>query len=131
MNISQAAKQAGLTSKALRYYESVSLVIPGRNPNGYREYSPAEVETLRFIQRARSSGFSVEEVGELLQLYRNPARRSHDAKLLVREKIEQVEEQLRNLKEMRSNLRALADACAGDDSPHCAILDQLAGGESR
>ena len=130
MNISQAARQAGLTPKALRYYESVALVTPQRNPNGYREYTSAEVEVLCFIQRARSSGFSVEEVGELLSLYRNPARRSHDAKLLVREKIQQVEEQLRNLEEMRSNLEALAGACAGDDSPHCAILDQLAGGES-
>ena len=130
MNISQAAKQAGLTAKALRYYESVALVTPHRNPNGYREYTAAEVETLRFIQRARSSGFSVEEVGELLSLYRNPARRSHDAKLLVEEKIQQVEEQLRNLEEMRGNLKALAGACAGDDSPHCAILDQLADSES-
>ena len=130
MNISQAAEQSGLTPKALRYYESVALIAPRRGPNGYREYTAADVETLRFIQRARSSGFSVEEVGDLLGLYRNPARRSHDAWQLVQEKIQQVEEQLRNLQEMRRNLRALAGACAGDDSPQCAILDQLAGGDS-
>lgn len=131
MNISQAAKRSGLTPKALRYYESVALITPGRGPNGYREYTAADVETLRFIQRARSSGFSVEEVGELLSLYRNPARRSHDARQLVQERLLQLEEQLRNLQEMRRNLRALAGACAGDDSPECAILDQLAGGDPR
>lgn len=53
MNISQAAQRAGLSAKALRYYESIELVQPSRGPNGYREYSRADVETLQFIQRAR------------------------------------------------------------------------------
>lgn len=128
MNISQAAKRAGLSPKALRYYESIGLLTPQRGPNGYREFTATEVETLQFIQRARSSGFSVEEVRELLDLYRDPHRRSHDAKVLVEEKLQQIEKQLANLKLMRSSLRALADACAGDDSPNCAILDQLASG---
>lgn len=129
MNISQAAQRAGLTAKALRYYESIDLLIPQRNPNGYREYSQSDVATLQFIQRARACGFSVEEVKELLALYRNPARRSHDAKVLVQEKLVQVEEQLANLEAMRSSLRGLADACAGDDSPSCGILDHLASGD--
>lgn len=129
MNISQAAQRAGLTAKALRYYESIDLLIPQRNPNGYREYSQSDVATLQFIQRARACGFSVEEVKELLALYRNPSRRSHDAKVLVQEKLVQVEEQLANLEAMRSSLRGLADACAGDDSPNCGILDHLASGD--
>lgn len=129
MNISQAAQQSGLTAKALRYYESIDLVRPGRSANGYRDYSERELETLHFIQRARAVGFSVEEVRDLLQLYRNPSRRSHDAKLLVLEKLEHIEAQLRNLREMRTTLTDLAQRCAGDESPECAILDELAGGE--
>ncbi|WP_078084800.1 MerR family DNA-binding protein [Microbulbifer mangrovi] len=129
MNISQAAQRAGLTAKALRYYESIDLLVPQRNPNGYREYSQSDVATLQFIQRARACGFTVEEVRELLALYRNPDRRSHDAKVLVEEKLLQVEQQLESLKAMRSSLRGLAEACAGDDFPECGILDHLASGE--
>ncbi|WP_105103892.1 MerR family transcriptional regulator [Microbulbifer pacificus] len=129
MNISQAAKQAGLSAKALRYYESIDLLQPARGPNGYREYSRDDVETLQFIQRARACGFSVEEVRQLLTLHRNPARHSHDAKLLVEEKLQQVEQQLQTLQVMKKTLGELADSCAGDDSPECAILSQLASKE--
>ncbi|WP_160153204.1 Cu(I)-responsive transcriptional regulator [Microbulbifer sp. ALW1] len=129
MNISQAAKRAGLSAKALRYYESINLISPSRSPNGYREYSHADVDILQFIQRARSCGFSVDEVRALLELHRNPARHSHDAKVLVEEKLQQVERQLEVLKSMRKTLRGLADSCAGDDSPECAILNQLASGD--
>ncbi|MFV8781804.1 MerR family DNA-binding protein [Microbulbifer sp. SA54] len=128
MNISDAARRAGLSTKALRYYESVNLLIPGRGPNGYREYSLADLETLQFIQRARASGFAVEEVRDLLNLYRNPSRRSHDAKLLVQEKLAQIEVQLQSLQQMRDSLRSLEASCAGGDSPDCAILHQLASG---
>lgn len=128
MNISQAAQKSGLSAKTLRYYESIDLVQPGRADNGYRDYSVKQVETLCFIRRARATGFSINEVRDLLDLYRNPVRRSHDAKLLVQEKLQHIEEQLRTLREMHSALRTLADSCSGDDSPKCAILDSLAGG---
>jgi len=128
MNISQAARRSGLTAKALRYYESIELLSPGRSENGYRDYSERDLETLRFIQRARAVGFAIDEVRDLLELHHNPARRSHDAKRLVREKLAHVEEQLRNLREMRAALRSLADSCAGNESPECAILDNLSGG---
>ncbi|SDZ88150.1 MerR family transcriptional regulator [Microbulbifer marinus] len=129
MNISQAAQRSGLTAKALRYYESIDLLAPGRADNGYRDYSERDLETLRFIQRARATGFSIDEVRDLLELHRDPGRRSHDAKRLVEEKLRRVEEQLRNLREMRTSLRGLADSCAGDESPECAILDNLSGGQ--
>lgn len=128
MNISQAAEFSGLTVKALRYYESIQLVSPCRGENGYRDYSARDLETLRFIQRARAGGFAIDEVRDLLELHRNPARRSHDAKLLVLEKLQCIEQQLKSLREMRATLRSLAEQCAGDESPECAILDRLAGG---
>lgn len=128
MNISQAAQRSGLTAKALRHYESIELLTPERSDNGYRTYSERDLETLRFIRRARAVGFGIDEVRELLELHRNPARRSHDAKILVQEKLAHIEDQLRTLRELRTNLRGLADRCAGNESPECAILDSLSGG---
>ncbi|MFA0809982.1 MerR family transcriptional regulator [Microbulbifer epialgicus] len=127
MNISQAARSSGLSSKALRHYEAIGLLVPGRGVNGYRQYSASDVETLRFIQRARVSGFSTGEVRVLLELRDTPDRRSRETKLLVSEKLSQLEEQLRDLLEMRATLLALVESCAGNDSPECAILDQLSG----
>ena len=59
MNIGQAAKQAGLNSKTIRYYEQIELLAPARRAdNSYRDYSDNDVENLRFLQRARQAGSS-------------------------------------------------------------------------
>ncbi|MFI2810584.1 MULTISPECIES: MerR family DNA-binding protein [Microbulbifer] len=126
MNISAAAQVSGLTTKALRYYESSGLVVPGRCANGYRDYSDADLEALHFIRRARNAGFSVDEVSDLLALHRNPRRRSREARAMVEGKLGQLERQIEQLRDMRATLRELARDCPGDDSPECSILAGLA-----
>jgi len=129
MNISQAAKASGLSAKAIRYYERVGLAPePVRGGNGYREYSAADLETLSFIQRARSTGFSVEESRQLLSLYENTDRHSAEVKTLVEEKLQQVESQLEALVSMRNTLQTLVGACPGDEQSRCNIIDTLAEG---
>ena len=126
MNISQAATMSGLPVKTLRYYEEIGLVQPGRQQgNDYRDYSHGDVEHLRFLQRARAVGFSLEICRELLELYRNPQRRCSQVKQLVLEKIEQVEAQLRELQALKSILSDMAESCAGDDSSDCTIIEAL------
>ncbi|WP_237058786.1 MerR family DNA-binding protein [Microbulbifer sediminum] len=126
MNISAAARLSGLTTKALRYYESSGLVVPGRCANGYRDYNDADLEALHFIRRARNAGFSVDEVSGLLALHRNPRRRSREARAMVEGKLAQLDEQIDQLREMRTTLQGLAQDCPGDDSPECSILAGLA-----
>ena len=73
MNIGQAAQASGLSSKTIRYYESVDLIgQPNRAANGYREYNDFDVEVLHFIARARATGFSLPETRQLLSLYLQP-----------------------------------------------------------
>ncbi|SDJ57097.1 MerR family DNA-binding protein [Microbulbifer yueqingensis] len=126
MNISRVAEATGLSGKALRYYEEHGLVVPGRGANGYREYSERDIDALHFIQRARCAGFSVGEVRGLLELYRNPARRSRDAREMVEAKLAQVDAQIEQLLAVRANLHELARDCPGNDSPECPILQGLA-----
>lgn len=131
MNISQAAQACGLPNKTIRYYEEIGLVVPRRQEgNDYRVYSLDDVAQLRFLQRARAVGFSLDECRELLALYADPERRCVQVKALVNEKINQVDQQLISLHAMRDTLVGMANECAGDNTSDCAIINQLAVAES-
>lgn len=69
LTIGQAALQAGLTSDTIRYYERLRLVKRApRSGSGYRLYDEGAVDRLRLIRRARSLGFSLDEIRLLFRL---------------------------------------------------------------
>lgn len=126
MNIGTVAKLTGLNTKTIRYYEEIALITPSsRSDNGYRQYSENELEQLHFVQRARKTGFNIEECRQLLSLFNNSGRQSHQVKNLVLEKAQVVAQQIEELKLMHQCLIDLASQCQSDEEPHCAILDHL------
>ena len=126
MNIGEAAKRSGVTAKTIRYYESIGLIpAVGRTASGYRAYTVQEVETLRFIQRARSLGFSVEDVSGLLELWRDRSRASADVKAIALKHVGEIERKIAQLESIRRTLLDLTSRCCGDDHPDCPILDGL------
>ena len=127
MTIGEVARRSGVPSKTIRYYESVGLVRePGRSDNGYRRYGPRSVDELRFVQRARSLGFTIKEVGSLLALWGDEQRRSAEVKEMALAHVADVERKIEQLQSIRRTLLELAERCHGDDRPDCPILDQLA-----
>ncbi len=95
MNIGNAAERSGVPAKTIRYYEEIGLIPPAiRAENGYRHYGRNDVETLRFIQRARHLGFSVKDVGSLLALWRDKKRASADVKTFALNHIKEVERRI-------------------------------------
>ena len=127
MNIGAAAQRSGLPAKTIRYYEGVGLVRPAkRQGNSYRDYDDADIHRLRFVQRARALGFSVQQCRELLALYEDGSRASADVKALALRHIAEIDERIEALGTMRSTLSALAERCHGDGRPACPILDDLA-----
>jgi MerR family copper efflux transcriptional regulator len=77
MRIANAARLSGVPAKLIRYYESIGLLSPaGRDANGYRAFDERNVHELRFIKRARSLGFAIKQIGELLGLWRDTRRRA-------------------------------------------------------
>ncbi|MYM62900.1 Cu(I)-responsive transcriptional regulator [Pseudomaricurvus sp. HS19] len=131
MNISEVARLTGLTSKTIRYYETLGLIDPDRAANGYRTYGSEDVEALQFLQRARATGFGLDESRQLLGLYREPQRHSAHVRELVQHKLEQVNEQINHLQAMAQTLQGMVKACRGDDAPDCAIIDRLADSERK
>ena len=126
MNIGMAAEKSGLPAKTIRYYEEVGLVRPDRSENGYRTYSEKEVHKLRFLHRARSLGFGIEECRQLLALYEDRGRASADVKHIAEAKIAEVDRKIAELEDLRRTLTHLARNCRGDERPDCPILEELA-----
>lgn len=127
MNIGEASKGSGVSTKMIRYYESIGLIRPPlRTEAGYRVYSDSEVHALRFINQARDLGFSTEQIGDLLALWRDRTRVSADVKAIALEHIEALEAKAQALQAMSATLRHLADNCHGDDRPDCAIIEGFA-----
>ncbi|WP_263265021.1 Cu(I)-responsive transcriptional regulator [Pseudomonas sp. RIT-PI-S] len=129
LNIGQAAARSGLSAKMIRHYEQIGLLAPAsRSASGYRLYGPEALDTLVFIKSARALGFSLEAVGQLLALKRDPGRASADVQALARRHITALDERIYELTALRDGLRTLVSQCQGNDSPQCAILDELAAG---
>jgi MerR family copper efflux transcriptional regulator len=127
MNVGAAARRSGLPAKTIRYYEDIGLVRPARAANGYRDYSGDDIHRLAFLRRARSLGFSIEECRQLLALYRDKGRASHQVREIARSHVAAIEEKVRELESMRATLEKLIHACHGDERPDCPILDDMAG----
>ena len=128
MNIGQVAQASGVPSKTIRYYEEIGLIArAARSSGNYRVYGGTDVQTLRFIQRARGLGFSVEEVGALLALWRDRARSSVQVKALAERHLRDIDRKIAGMASIRATLEQLTARCHGDDRPDCPILDDLAG----
>ena len=127
MRIQQASRQSGMPAKTIRFYEDIGLVRPAaRSANGYRQFSDTDVRTLKFIQRARKLGFSVEDIQKLLSLWQDKKRASADVKKLALAHVNEIEARIRELESVKHAILHLADRCHGDERPECPILDELA-----
>ncbi len=132
MNIGEAANASGVSAKMIRYYEQVGLIAPpARTGSGYRVYGETDVHALRFIRRARDLGFTVEQIAELMQLWRDRGRASADVKRLALEHVNVLEAKMREIEAMAKALKHLAANCHGDNRPDCPILDELAHGGAK
>lgn len=131
MKIGEIAKAAGVPAKTIRYYEEIGLIAPAdRTVAGYRSYGDKDLETLRFIARARGLGFSVAEVSDLLALWRDRERSSAQVKAVAEQHLQDMDAKIRELQSLRATLADLIHRCHGDSRPDCPILKDLAGSGS-
>jgi MerR family transcriptional regulator, copper efflux regulator len=130
MNIGQASRASGVTTKMIRYCDEIGLVRPSsRTDSNYREYDERQVNELRFIKRARSLGFSMEEITVLLSLWRDRERPSREVKAIADRHLADLDARIAEMQAMADTLRHLSHCCAGDDRPDCPILEDLTQGQ--
>ena len=127
MNIGEAAQVSGVSAKMIRHYEDIGLIPKaGRTTSGYRVYSGTDLHVLSFIRQARNLGFSIGRIRDLLGLWQNKRRTSQKVKELAMNHLQELDERILELQEIRQAIAHLADHCHGDERPDCPILEGLA-----
>lgn len=131
LTIGQVARQAGVGVETVRFYEREGLIEPpDRRNSGYRQFGEEVVGRLKFIRRAKTLGFTLREIKELLSLKLDPGTSCADVKGRAVAKIDDIDAKIDSLKRMRRSLVKLTKACAGrGTSSDCPILHALDGVE--
>lgn len=129
MLIGEVAVAADVNVQTLRFYERRGLLsVPRRTDGGYRDYDDEAVAILRFIKRAQSVGFTLEEIRELLRLRERPRRDCSEVEKLAPAKLDDVKAKLKDLRSLKRALTELAAACQTAGEPlRCALLEALEG----
>ena len=128
MNIGDAASASGVSAKMIRYYESTGLIPkPARSDAGYRRYTAADVNTLRFIRRARDFGLPMPRIELLIGLWLDRQRPSREVKKIALDHVAELRAKIADLSAMADALEHLAAQCHGDGRPDCPILHDLEG----
>lgn len=131
--IGQLAKEAGVSTDTIRYYERIRLMPrPGRNTSGYRIYNLDTVTRISFIQKAQALGFSLEEIKDVLDL-RGTGKLPCETVIQMAEfRLAGIEQQLATLSVLRDSIRKYIrrwkrqsnnKACAA--SQFCNLIEEI------
>lgn len=133
MKIGDLVKIHGVSVDTIRFYEKQSLLAPKRLVSGYRTYTQTDSHRLGFILRAKSMGFSLAQISELLQIEDNKDRwQCADVKDKVQQKMNEIKSKMNELQQLYQSLQQLDDACCGGSvsATKCSILSTLASGKT-
>jgi MerR family copper efflux transcriptional regulator len=126
-NIGEASTATGVSAKMIRSYEQAGMIPTAqRTFAGYRLYSDADLQRLRFIKRARLLGFPLKRIEQLLGLWNDRERASAEVKALALAHSAELAARIAEMQSMQRALEGLARNCHGDERPDCPILDDLA-----
>lgn len=125
LTIGSLADEAGVNVETIRYYQRRGLMPePDKPAQGYRRYDATTVKRVRFIKRAQALGFTLEEIGGLLEL--DEAHACAETRELASHKLQTIETKLADLVAMRKALTALLCQCdAGAMKGNCPIIHAL------
>jgi Hg(II)-responsive transcriptional regulator len=126
LTIGNVARAAEVGVETVRFYERRGLLEqPARRPSGYRVYSDAAVDRIRFIRRVQELGFTLSEIRELIALEQK-GESCDSVRTRASAKISTIEEKIRDLQRMKHSLESLLSTCEGGQSMRdCPIINCL------
>jgi DNA-binding transcriptional MerR regulator len=123
--ISNVSEITNLSADTLRYYEKINLLTRiSRTPSGVRLYSDQDLSRIRFIQRAKTMNFTLDEIAKLLQMRENPGRAKKSVRQLTQDKLVEVEKHLKSLNTLQKELTLLINLCTGSKDG-CPIIEDI------
>jgi MerR family mercuric resistance operon transcriptional regulator len=127
LRIGQVAKKGDVGVETVRFYESEGLIeLPKRNASGYRQYPESTIMQIQFIRQAKSLGFSLKEIGELIKLKKTPNARCDGVKTAAVGKIADIQKKIDALVRMKEALQPLVAKCrASEPICDCPILNAI------
>ena len=127
LTIGEVAKAVGIGVETVRFYEREGLIAePPRRASGYRQYPADTIRRLVFIRRAKDLGFTLKEIGELLDLRVDPKTSCAAVRALAKAKMEDIESKMLDLARIQAALTELVRTCRGKGpTSACPILDAL------
>ena len=121
MLIGDLATQAGLSAKAIRFYEQAGLLPqPPRTSGGYRDYPLGAVDRLAFIRHAQAAGFTLADIRSVLTIRDSGQAPCQHVSVLIDEHLAQVERRIAELTRARDALKDLQRRAAVTDPADCA-----------
>lgn len=128
LSIGQVALQSGVSARMIRHYELQGLLPAAqRTEAGYRVYEAADIHRLSFIKRARDLGFEMDEISQLLSLWKDQKRSNAQVREIATQHMQALQQRIEQLQSMHETLSHLVDCCAHQARPECPILDDLSG----
>lgn len=108
MQIKELARRTNLTAKTIRYYEEIDLLPPPRRrANGYRDYSEADVDRVKFVAASRSLDFSLDDIGEILDLRDQREAPCRVVLELLQQRADEISQRIADLQRLETDLRDL------------------------
>jgi DNA-binding transcriptional MerR regulator len=128
MQVKQIAGSLGITAETVRYYTRIGLVTPFKNSlNGYKDYSEADIQRLRFIVNARHLGFSIEDIAAIIQEADKGLSPCPMVRSLIKTRLEELDRRFLEMQALRDSMqKALKDWQAEPDkAPTGAMVCHL------
>jgi len=125
-SIGELASETGVKVPTIRYYEGIGLLPePPRTEGNQRRYDASALERLRFIAHARAMGFPMEELRVLLRIAGHRDAPCDDIDALVRGRLTEVEDRIRRLTALRTELTGMLQSHQHGTVADCRVVEVL------